>query len=246
MPDMLVKLYTLPDPAPFIARAQAAGVTVRRAIAPEKHVVVGWVLEAFGSIWASECEVAFSNHPPSCFIAVEGSNLLGFACHEATCKNFFGPTGVHESARGKGIGAAVVLVHVLSLAARADDWPQWLGPRRPEMVIDHWDCRTGGSYRYLHVSDGNEYGFHGCFHEVRPNEVIVQTFMFEGVPDHVALERLTLHDLPGGRCRLVATSLVDSFEARDAFVSSGMEEGVIADMLAHGGREEALPSHAAE
>ena len=118
MPDMLVKLYTLPDPAPFIARAQAAGVTVRRAIAPEKHVVVGWVLEAFGSIWASECEVAFSNHPPSCFIAVEGSNLLGFACHEATCKNFFGPTGVHESARGKGIGAALLVTALHDMRAQ--------------------------------------------------------------------------------------------------------------------------------
>src|SRR6516162_4598237 len=53
---------------------------------------------------------------------------------------------------------------------------QWLGPRRYEMRIDHYDCRTGGSYRYLHVAEGNEFGFHGCFHEVRPSELIVQTF----------------------------------------------------------------------
>jgi uncharacterized protein YndB with AHSA1/START domain len=103
---------------------------------------------------------------------------------------------------------------------------QWLGPRRHEMRIDHWDCRTGGSYRYVHASDGNEYGFHGCFHEVRPDELIVQTFTFEGVPDGVALERLVLEGLGGDRTRLTATSLVDSFEARDAFVSSGMEGGV--------------------
>ena len=103
---------------------------------------------------------------------------------------------------------------------------QWLGPRRHEMRIDHYDCRTGGSYRYLHVSDGNEFGFHGCFHEVRPSELIVQTFTYEGVPDGVALERLVLEDLGGGRTRLTATSLVDSFEARDAFIASGMETGV--------------------
>jgi uncharacterized protein YndB with AHSA1/START domain len=103
---------------------------------------------------------------------------------------------------------------------------QWLGPRRHEMRIDHWDCRTGGSYRYVHTSDGNEFGFHGCFHEVRPSELIVQTFTFEGQPDGVALERLLFEDLGGSRVRLVATSLVDSFEARDAFVASGMEEGV--------------------
>jgi uncharacterized protein YndB with AHSA1/START domain len=103
---------------------------------------------------------------------------------------------------------------------------QWLGPRRHEMRIDHHDCRTGGSYRYLHVSDGNEFGFHGSFHEVRPSELIVQTFTFEGQPDGVALERLVFEDLGGGRTRLTATSLVDSFQARDAFVASGMEDGV--------------------
>jgi uncharacterized protein YndB with AHSA1/START domain len=103
---------------------------------------------------------------------------------------------------------------------------QWLGPRRHEMKIDHYDCRTGGSYRYLHVSDGDEYGFHGCFHEVRPSEMIVQTFTYEGFPDGVALEKLVLEDLGEGRTRLVATSLVDSFEERDAFVASGMEDGV--------------------
>ncbi|MPZ88161.1 MAG: polyketide cyclase [Nitriliruptorales bacterium] len=103
---------------------------------------------------------------------------------------------------------------------------QWLGPRSTKMRVDHYDCHTGGSYRYLHVSDGNEFGFHGCFHEVRPSELIVQTFTFEGFPDGVALERLVFEDLGGGRTRLTATSLVDSFEGRDAFLASGMEDGV--------------------
>ena len=103
---------------------------------------------------------------------------------------------------------------------------QWLHPRSHEMRIDYHDCRTGGSYRYLHTSDGNEYGFHGSFHEVRPSELIVQTFTYEGFPDGVALERLVFEDLGDGRTRLVATSLVDSFEGRDAFVVSGMEEGL--------------------
>jgi uncharacterized protein YndB with AHSA1/START domain len=103
---------------------------------------------------------------------------------------------------------------------------QWLGPRRTEMRIDHYDCRPGGSYRYLHFSDGNEFGFHGCFHEVRPSELIIQTFTFEGFPDDVALEKLTFTDLGDGRTRLTATSLVDTFEGRDAFLASGMEDGV--------------------
>jgi len=103
---------------------------------------------------------------------------------------------------------------------------QWLGPRDLEMEIDTYDCRTGGSYRYLHKRDGEEYGFHGSFHEVRPSELIVQTFTFEGMPDSVALEKLVLTDLGDGRTRLVATSLGDSFEDRDAMIASGMETGI--------------------
>ena len=103
---------------------------------------------------------------------------------------------------------------------------QWLRPRRHQMRIDHYDCRTGGSYRYRHVSDGNEFGCYGSCHEVPPSELIVQTFTFEDQPDGVALERVVFENLGNGRTRLTATSLVDSFEARDAFVSSGMEEGV--------------------
>ena len=103
---------------------------------------------------------------------------------------------------------------------------QWLGPRDLEMRIDTFDCRTGGSYRYVHSRDGEDYGFHGSFHEVRPNELIVQTFTYEGMPDGVALERMVFEDLGDGRTRLTGTSLVDTFEGRDAFVASGMESGV--------------------
>lgn len=103
---------------------------------------------------------------------------------------------------------------------------RWLGPRRYELRIVHYDCRTGGSYRYVHSGEGGEFGFFGSFHEVRPGELIVQTFTFEGEPDGVALERMVFTDLGGGRTRLESTSLVDSFEGRDAFVASGMEEGV--------------------
>src|SRR3712207_8990925 len=67
---------------------------------------------------------------------------------------------------------------------------RWSGPRGLEMRVDTWDCRTGGSYRYVHRQGEEEYGFRGTFHEVRPNELIVQTFTFEGVPEGVALEKL--------------------------------------------------------
>ena len=106
----------------------------------------------------------------------------------------------------------------------------WVGPADIGTTVDYWDARTGGSWRFRnHRGAGatqEEYGFHGCFHEVRPSELIVQTFTFEGFPDGVALERLVLEQVGGGRTRLTATSLVDSFEGRDAFLASGMEQGV--------------------
>jgi uncharacterized protein YndB with AHSA1/START domain len=103
---------------------------------------------------------------------------------------------------------------------------KWCGPRDIDTRIEHYDCRTGGSWRYHAVRDDFTAGFHGSFHEVRPNELIVQTFTFDGMPDGVALEKLVFERLDDGRTRLVATSLVDSFEDRDAFVASGMEQGV--------------------
>jgi uncharacterized protein YndB with AHSA1/START domain len=103
---------------------------------------------------------------------------------------------------------------------------QWMGPNSTQMRIDHWDARTGGSWRYVATAGDEEYGFRGCFHEVRPSELIVQTFTWEGMPDGVALEKLSFEDLGGGRTRLTSTSLVDSFEGRDGFLASGMEVGV--------------------
>jgi uncharacterized protein YndB with AHSA1/START domain len=104
---------------------------------------------------------------------------------------------------------------------------QWIGPEARGATVDRWDARTGGSYRYVITGDGFETGFNGVFHELRENELIVQTFSWEGMPDGVALEKLRLEPLPGGRTRLTATSLVDSFADRDAFVASGMETGVV-------------------
>lgn len=103
---------------------------------------------------------------------------------------------------------------------------QWLGPRRLTMHIDRYEARTDGSYRFRHVdTDGTEYRFRGVFHEVRPHDRIVQTFTYEGVPEGVSLETATFEDL-GGRTRVTTTSVVDTMEARDAMIASGMETGI--------------------
>jgi uncharacterized protein YndB with AHSA1/START domain len=102
---------------------------------------------------------------------------------------------------------------------------QWVGPNAMDTRIEHWDARTGGSWRFVSMRGGVEYAFRGCFHEVRRDR-IVQTFTFEGEPDGVALETLCFEDLGDGRTRLRTQSLVDSFEGRDAWLVSGMETGV--------------------
>jgi uncharacterized protein YndB with AHSA1/START domain len=102
---------------------------------------------------------------------------------------------------------------------------RWIGPDSTTTRIEHWDARTGGSWRYVATAEGQDYGFHGCFHEVREDR-IVQTFTFDGQPDGVALETLTFEGLGDGRTRLTAQSLCDSFEGRDMWLASGMEVGV--------------------
>ncbi|MEP7294132.1 MAG: GNAT family N-acetyltransferase [Chloroflexota bacterium] len=110
MPDMLVKLYQLPDAKPTLDKLNFLGIAVRRSIPPEKHIVVNWVREKFGGAWGSETETAYSSHPVSCWIATYEENLVGFGCYDVTAKAFFGPTGVNEKYRGKGIGKALLLV----------------------------------------------------------------------------------------------------------------------------------------
>jgi uncharacterized protein YndB with AHSA1/START domain len=104
---------------------------------------------------------------------------------------------------------------------------KWLGPKSTEMRIDQWDARTGGNYRYAAIQDGVEIAtFYGSFHEVRPNERLVQTFTWEGMPDGVSLDTMTFEDLGDGRTRTVGLSVVDSFEGRDGIMASGMDVGV--------------------
>lgn len=109
-----------------------------------------------------------------------------------------------------------------------DLFAQWIGPSSIDTVITEWDARTGGRYAYRNTraADDLDTGFYGSFHEVRPHERLVQTFTWEGAPDGVSLETMTFEDLPGGRSRIVATSVVETVELRDLILSSGMDVGV--------------------
>ncbi|NEE02623.1 SRPBCC family protein [Phytoactinopolyspora halotolerans] len=103
--------------------------------------------------------------------------------------------------------------------------PQWWGPRDLSTEVDVMDARTGGRWRFINRdADGNVYAFSGVFHEVTASERVVQTFEFEGMPGHVALETLTLEEADG-KTTYVARTLFQSVEDRDGAVQSGMTEG---------------------
>ena len=117
MGDMLVKLWELPPLAPALAACAGRGVNVRRALAPEKYVLVDWT-RAHWPAWAAEVDVAFARLPVACFVAVKEGRPVGFACHDAIAPDFFGPTAVLDAARGQGIGRALALAAMHALAAQ--------------------------------------------------------------------------------------------------------------------------------
>lgn len=109
MPDMLVKLYELPDESALLEELSSQGLAIRRAMAPDKFRVVPWVQEHSSLSAAGEADVCFARSPISCFIATRGADIIGYACYDATCKNFFGPTRVLDDWQGKGIGKALLI-----------------------------------------------------------------------------------------------------------------------------------------
>jgi ribosomal protein S18 acetylase RimI-like enzyme len=104
--DMLVKLYDL-DEYEHVKHLEVLtkeGITINRALPIDKHRILEYVRSQFTDTWANECEIALTNSPVTCFIAVKAQEIIGFACYESTAKGFFGPIGVSKEVRGKGIG----------------------------------------------------------------------------------------------------------------------------------------------
>lgn len=103
---------------------------------------------------------------------------------------------------------------------------RWWTANRGEMTVAEIDLRVGGTWRYVMVADGGvEVAFHGEYREIVPNERIVSTEVFEGMPDAEALDTLTFTEEDG---RTTITILVQhqNKEHRDAHIESGMEAGL--------------------
>jgi predicted N-acetyltransferase YhbS len=108
MPDMLVKLYAIPELAPTLAPLETQGIVIRPPRSPEKPRVLAWVDAHFAG-WTREVASTFSRVPVSSFVALRGQDILGFSCYDSICPNFFGPTGVLEKEQRRGIGKALLL-----------------------------------------------------------------------------------------------------------------------------------------
>ena len=102
---------------------------------------------------------------------------------------------------------------------------QWWG-RGNELVVERMELRRGGHWRFVEHSPEGVHGFEGRYREVTPPERIVQTFEWDGMPGHVAVESMTLEDLGDGRTRIVTVSLFHTTEERDGMLHSGMEQGL--------------------
>jgi GNAT superfamily N-acetyltransferase len=105
--DLLVNLHSrkLTALAERVAMVEAA---IRVALPPELHIVQRFVRDNFSDYWVSEATVAMAHQPPGCLIAIVKGELVGFACYDATARGFFGPTGIAEAHRSRGIGLALL------------------------------------------------------------------------------------------------------------------------------------------
>jgi len=110
-----------------------------------------------------------------------------------------------------------------------DLYGQWIGGSSFQTIIERFEARNGGSYRFVQKDGaGNQYAFHGVYHEVLPYERTIGTFEYEGLPEtgHVSLDSSRFEDLPGGRTRVIVQSIFLTVADRDGMLQSGMEEGL--------------------
>jgi len=103
---------------------------------------------------------------------------------------------------------------------------RWWSGDRGEVTAADVDLRVGGTWRYVMTANGGfEVAFHGEYREIVPDQRIVSTEVYEGMPDAEAVTTLTLTE-HGGRTTLTLLVQHASKEDRDMHINSGMEDGM--------------------
>jgi predicted GNAT family acetyltransferase len=113
--DLLVKLYEVKENRELEERLLEEGIRVNRIFPPNYDMLLEYVSGHFSKGWVSETKAALANHPASCYVAIQKGKIIGFACYNATAKDYFGPTGVSEECRGKGVGTLLLIKCLLAL-----------------------------------------------------------------------------------------------------------------------------------
>ncbi len=105
---------------------------------------------------------------------------------------------------------------------------KWWGPKEYSTTVDKADIRSGGEWRFVHHANGQDFGFHGVYHEVLPPERVIDTFEWEGLPEkgHVILETARYEALPNNRTKLTIQQVFQSVADRDGMVASGQKKGM--------------------
>jgi uncharacterized protein YndB with AHSA1/START domain len=109
---------------------------------------------------------------------------------------------------------------------------RWWHAKRGEVTVVEIDLRVGGRWRQVMVTDnGTEVGFHGRYLEIVPDERLVSTEVYEGLPDGVSEEdgatvNTATFAEADGRTTLTLLIEATSRTSRDAIIESGMEGGL--------------------
>lgn len=132
MTDMLVRLYNLPESWPSFSNLASPEIKIRKPLGSEKSLILQWIRENFGEVWASEMDITFSRSPASCYVAQQNRKIVGFAGYDAVALGYFGPTGVAEAFRGQGIGKALLLACLLEMKLKGYGYAiiGWVGPQQ--------------------------------------------------------------------------------------------------------------------
>lgn len=115
MPDMLVKLYNVEPCDELIKKLANDGIKIKRAMSADMTIIRDFIIKNFSIGWADETTKGIMSSPSSCYIATKDGKVVGFAGYDCTAKGFFGPTGVDESMRGKGVGKALYIKCLISM-----------------------------------------------------------------------------------------------------------------------------------
>jgi predicted N-acetyltransferase YhbS len=161
MPDMLVRLYDLPDASLYYRRAEEASVAVRRADPWDHARYRRFVEGTFGELWAVEADLAYRQSPITAFVAEREGRIVGFAAYECTRRGYFGPTGVQPDERGRGIGGALLFRCLESMCEMGYAYAI-IGGVGPQ---DYYK-KVCGAF----VIPGSEVGVYGSLYQLRAQE----------------------------------------------------------------------------